>query len=178
MSQFVSDIHKIRERARRCMEDGAVTAGYGADRARVIDVLNQALATEIVCTLRYRRHYYAAKGIHSESIKQEFLAHAKEEQDHADWIAERISQLGGTPDFDPDGLAARSHSEYVEGTDLASMIREDLVAERVAIEIYSQVVRWLDKDDPTTRKLIEEILKAEEEHANDMADLLARVASQ
>jgi len=178
MSQFVSDIQKIRERARRCMEDGAVTAGYGADRARVIDVLNQALATEIVCTLRYRRHYYAAKGIHSESIKQEFLAHAKEEQDHADWIAERISQLGGTPDFDPDGLAARSHSEYVEGTDLASMIREDLVAERVAIEIYSQVVRWLDKDDPTTRKLIEEILKAEEEHANDMADLLARVASQ
>jgi bacterioferritin len=178
MSQFVSDIQKIRERARRCMEDGAVTAGYGADRARVIEVLNQALATEIVCTLRYRRHYYAAKGIHSESIKQEFLAHAKEEQEHADWIAERISQLGGAPDFDPDGLAARSHSEYVEGTDLASMIREDLVAERVAIEIYSEVVRWLDKNDPTTRKLIEEILKAEEEHANDMADLLARVAPQ
>ena len=178
MSQFVSDIQKIRERARRCMENGAVTAGYGADRARVIDVLNQALATEIVCTLRYRRHYYAAKGIHSESIKQEFLAHAKEEQEHADWIAERINQLGGMPDFDPDGLAARSHSEYVEGTDLASMIREDLVAERVAIEIYSEVVRWLDKDDPTTRKLIEEILKAEEEHANDMADLLARVAPQ
>jgi len=178
MSQFVSDIQKIRERARRCMEDGAVTAGYGADRARVIDVLNQALATEIVCTLRYRRHYYAAKGIHSESIKQEFLAHAKEEQDHADWIAERISQLGGTPDFDPDGLASRSHSEYVEGTDLASMIREDLVAERVAIEIYSEIVRWLGEDDPTTRKLIEEILKAEEEHANDMVDLLARVAPQ
>jgi len=178
MSQFVSDIQKIRERARRRMEDGAVTAGYKADRARVIEVLNQALATEIVCTLRYRRHYYAAKGIHSESIKQEFLAHAKEEQDHADWIAERISQLGGTPDFDPDGLASRSHSEYVEGTDVASMIREDLVAERVAIEIYSEIVRWLGEDDPTTRKLIEEILKAEEEHANDMVDLLARVAPQ
>jgi len=178
MSQFVSDIQKIRDRARRRMEDGAVTAGYKADRARVIEVLNQALATEIVCTLRYRRHYYAAKGIHSESIKQEFLAHAKEEQDHADSIAERISQLGGTPDFDPDGLASRSHSEYVEGTDVASMIREDLVAERVAIEIYSEIVRWLGEDDPTTRKLIEEILKAEEEHANDMADLLARVAPQ
>src|SRR5579872_1242551 len=168
MSQFVSDIQKIRERARRRMEDGAVTAGYKADRARVIEVLNQALATEIVCTLRYRRHYYAAKGIHSESIKQEFLAHAKEEQDHVDSIAERISQLGGTPDFDPDGLASRSHSEYVEGNDLASMICEDLVAERVAIEIYSEIVRWLGEDDPTTRKLIEEILKAEEEHANDM----------
>jgi len=178
VSQFVADIQKSRERARRRMEDGAVTAGYKADRARVIEVLNQALATEIVCTLRYRRHYYAAKGIHSESIKQEFLAHAKEEQDHADWIAERISQLGGTPDFDPDGLASRSHSEYVEGTDLASMIREDLVAERVAIEIYSEIVRWLGEDDPTTRKLIEEILKAEEEHANDMVDLLARVAPQ
>ena len=178
MSQFVSDIQKIRERARRRMEDGAVTAGYKADRSQVIEVLNQALATEIVCTLRYRRHYYVAKGIHSESIKQEFLAHAKEEQDHVDWIAERISQLGGTPDFDPDGLASRSHSEYVEGTDIASMIREDLVAERVAIEIYSEIVRWLGEDDPTTRKLIEEILKAEEEHANDMVDLLSRVAPQ
>lgn len=178
MGQFVSDIQKIRERARSRMEDGAVTAGYKADRARVIEVLNQALATEIVCTLRYRRHFFAAKGIHSESVKQEFLAHAKEEQDHADWIAERISQLGGTPDFDPDGLTSRSHSEYVEGTDLASMIREDLVAERVAIEIYSETVRWLSERDPTTRKLIEEILKAEEEHANDMVDLLARVAPQ
>ena len=176
MGQFVSDVQKIRERARQHMEQGAVTEGYKADRKRVIDVLNQALATELVCTLRYKRHYFAAKGIHSESVKQEFLEHAREEQEHADWIAERINQLGGVPDFNPDSLLARSHSEYVEGTDLASMIREDLVAERIAIESYSEIVRWLGEDDPTSRKLIEEILKVEEEHANDMADLLSRVA--
>jgi bacterioferritin len=174
----VSDVQKIRERARRHMEQGAVTDGYKADRQRVIEVLNQALATELVCTLRYKRHYFAAKGIHSESVKQEFLEHAKEEQEHADWIAERINQLGGVPDFNPDSLLSRSHSEYVEGTDLASMIREDLVAERIAIESYSEIVRWLGNDDPTSRKLIEEILKVEEEHANDMADLLSRVAPQ
>jgi bacterioferritin len=178
MGQFVSDVQKIRERARRHMEQGAVTDGYKADRQRVIEVLNQALATELVCTLRYKRHYFAAKGIHSESVKQEFLEHAKEEQEHADWIAERINQLGGVPDFNPDSLLSRSHSEYVEGTDLASMIREDLVAERIAIESYSEIVRWLGNDDPTSRKLIEEILKVEEEHANDMADLLSRVAPQ
>jgi bacterioferritin len=175
MSQFVSDVQKIRQRARQHMEQGAVTEGYKADRERVIEVLNEALATEIVCTLRYRRHYYAAKGINSESVKQEFLEHAKEEQQHADWLAERISQLGGLPDFNPAGLAARSHSEYVEATDLASMIREDLVAERIAIEIYAEIVRWLGDGDPTSRKLMEEILKAEEEHANDLVDLLARV---
>jgi bacterioferritin len=178
MSQFVADVQKIRKRARQHMEQGAVTQGYKADRVRVIEVLNQALATEIVCTLRYRRHYFAAKGIHSESVKDEFLAHAKEEQAHADWIAERISQLGGVPDFSPEGLSSRSHSEYVEGTDLASMIREDLVAERIAIETYSEIVRWLGEDDPTTRKLIEDILKVEEEHANDMVDLLSRVTPQ
>ena len=175
MGQFVSDVQKIRERARQHMEQGAITEGYKADRKRVVDVLNQALATELVCTLRYKRHYFAAKGIHSESVKQEFLEHARQEQEHADWIAERINQLGGVPDFNPDSLSARSHSEYVEGTDLASMIREDLVAERIAIESYSEVIRWLGEDDPTSRKLLEEILKVEEEHANDMADLLSRV---
>ncbi len=176
MGQFVSDVQKIRERARAHMEEGAITAGYRADRQRVIDVLNQALATEIVCTLRYRRHYYAAKGIQSESVKKEFWEHAQEEQEHADRIAERINQLGGEPNFSPDGLLSRSHSEYVEGCDLASMIREDLVAERIAIESYSEIVRWLSEDDPTTRKLMEEILEKEEEHANDMADLLSRIS--
>jgi bacterioferritin len=176
MGQFVSDVQKIRERAREHMEQGAVTAGYRADAKRVIEVLNQALATELVCVLRYRRHYFAAKGINSESVKAEFLEHANEEQEHADRIAERISQLGGDPDFNPDGLLGRSHSEYVEGTDLVSMIKEDLVAERIAIESYSEIIRWLGADDPTTRKLMEEILEKEEEHANDMADLLARIA--
>ena len=176
MGQFVADVKKIRERARAKMEDGAVTEGYRADRKRVIEVLNQALATEIVCTLRYRRHFYAAKGISSESVKEEFWQHAQEEQEHADQIAERINQLGGEPDFNPDGLASRSHSEYVEGDDLASMIREDLVAERIAIESYSEIIRWLGEDDPTTRKLMEDVLKKEEEHANDMADLLARIS--
>jgi len=175
MGQFVSDVQKIRERARAHMEEGAITAGYRADRKRVVDVLNEALATEIVCTLRYKRHYYAAKGIHSESVKKEFRQHALEEQAHADEIAERINQLGGEPNFNPEGLTKRSHSEYVEGNDLASMIREDLVAERIAIESYSEIVRWLGEDDPTTRKLMEDILKKEEEHANDMLDLLARI---
>jgi len=175
MGQFVSDVQKIRERARAHMEEGAITAGYRADRKRVVDVLNEALATEIVCTLRYKRHYYAAKGIHSESVKKEFWQHALEEQAHADEIAERINQLGGEPNFNPEGLAKRSHSEYAEGNDLASMIREDLVAERIAIESYSEIVRWLGEDDPTTRKLMEDILKKEEEHANDMVDLLARI---
>lgn len=175
MGQFVSDLRKIRERARSHMEEGAITAGYRADRKRVIEVLNQALATEIVCTLRYRRHYFVAKGIHSESVRNEFWQHAQDEQAHADEIAERINQLGGEPDFNPEGLSSRSHSEYVEGTDLASMIREDLVAERIAVESYSEIVRWLGDDDPTTRKLMEDILKKEEEHANDMVDLLARI---
>jgi bacterioferritin len=176
MGQFVSDVQKIRERARKHMEEGAVTAGYKADRKRVIEVLNEALATEIVCVLRYKRHYYAAKGMQSESVKQEFQEHASEEQEHADRIAERIGQLGGEPNFNPEGLLSRSHSEYVEGTDLASMIKEDLVAERIAIESYSEIIRWLGADDPTTRKLMEEILEKEEEHANDMADLMARIS--
>jgi bacterioferritin len=175
MGQFASDIAAIRARARKHIEEGAVTDGYKADRARVIDVLNEALATEIVCILRYRRHHFMARGINSESVKSEFLQHATEEQQHADWIAERITQLGGEPNFNPEGLGKRSHSEYVEGTDLRSMIKEDLVAERIAIESYTEIVRWLGADDPTTRKLMEDILKVEEEHANDMSDLLARV---
>jgi bacterioferritin len=131
------------------------------------------LATEIVCVLRYKFHYYMASGINSEPVKSEFLQHTIEEQQHADWVAERINQLGGKPNFNPEGLATRSHSEYAEGSDLRTMIREDLMAERIAIESYSEIVRWLGNDDPTTRKVIEDILKAEEEHADDMATLLA-----
>jgi bacterioferritin len=177
MSQFVSDVQKIRERARQHMDAGAVTEGYKADRKRVVDVLNEVLATELVCILRYKRHYFMARGINSESVKTEFLQHANEEQQHADWIAERITQLGGAPDFNPAGLTQRSHAEYVEGSDLQSMIRENLVAERVAIESYSDIVRWLANDDPTTRKMIEDILKMEEQHADDMANLLAKIAA-
>jgi bacterioferritin len=176
MGEFVSDIKKIRQRAREHMERGAVTDGYKADRRRVIDVLNEVLATEIVCVLRYKHHYFTASGIHSEAVKSEFRQHAVDEQQHADWAAERINQLGGQPNFNPEGLAARSHSEYGESSDLQSMIRENLVAERVAIESYSDIVRWLANDDPTTRKMIEDILKMEEEHADDMANLLTRVA--
>lgn len=175
MSEFISDLAAIRERARRSIEDGAVTGGYRADREQVIKVLNEALATELVCILRYKRHYYMAKGIHSEAVKSEFLAHAGEEQQHADWIAERITQLGGEPNFNPDGLKDRSHAEYAPGTDLISMVKEDLIAERIAIDIYAEIIRWIGDDDPTTRKLIVDILKVEEEHADDMANLLTRV---
>ena len=176
MSKFVSDVQKIRARARQHMEDGAVTEGYKADREQVIKVLNEVLTTELVCVLRYKRHHFMATGVSSESVKSEFAQHAAEEQQHADWIAERITQLGGAPDFNPRGLADRSHAEYAEGTTLESMIREDLVAERIAIESYSEIARWLGSDDPTSRRLVEEILKVEEEHANDMADLLTKVA--
>jgi bacterioferritin len=175
MGEFVSDIKRLRERARKHIDKGAVTDGYKADRKRVIDVLNEVLATEIVCVLRYKRHYFMARGVHAESVKQEFSQHAAEEQQHADWVAERIIQLGGEPDFNPEGLVQRSHSEYAEGEDLQSMIREDLVAERIAIESYSEIVRWLANDDPTTRRIVEDILKMEEEHADDMANLLDRM---
>jgi len=169
---FLSDVETLRKRARQHIEDGAVTAGYGADRDRVVKILNEALATEIVCVLRYKRHYYMAEGIHSDSVKAEFLEHAKEEQEHADWIAERIVQLGGEPNFDPQGLATRSHSEYVEGETLRDMIREDLVAERVAIESYREMIAFIGAGDSTTRKLLETILAVEEEHADDMSSLL------
>jgi bacterioferritin len=177
MSDFVMDVKSIRERARQHMEDGAVTGGNKANRKRVIEVLNEVLATELVCILRYKRHYYMARGINSDAAKAEFLQHAIEEQQHADWIAERITQLDGSPNFNPEGIAKRSHAEYDESTDLQSMIRADLLAERIAIESYSEIVRWLANDDPTTRRMIEDILKMEEEHANDMADLLPQAAN-
>jgi bacterioferritin len=176
MGQFSTDVKKIRERARKHIEEGAVTEGYKADREQVTKVLNDVLATEIVCVLRYKRHYYMAQGISSDSVKAEFLQHANEEQQHADWVAERITQIGGEPNFSPEGLATRSHSEYKPGNTLTDMVKEDLVAERIAIESYSEIVRWLGNDDPTTRVLIEQILKMEEEHANDMLDLLAKMS--
>ncbi|MEZ4235908.1 MAG: ferritin-like domain-containing protein [Myxococcota bacterium] len=157
------------------MSDGAVTAAYKADRQQVIDVLNEVLATEIVCNLRYRQHYYVATGVLAEVVAAEFLEHAKEEADHADRVAERITQLGGRPNLDPAGLNTRSHAEYKEATSLREMIVEDLVAERVAIETYAEIVRWLGDDDPTTRRMMESILEKEEEHADDMSSLLDRV---
>ena len=173
--QFLSDIQEIRRRAREHIERGALTEGYKADRQTVLRLLNEALATEIVCTLRYKRHYYMAKGLTSASIAEEFLEHANDEQDHADRIAERIAELEGEPDYNPEGLATRSHSEYSEGEDLVEMLKEDLVAERIAIESYSEIVRFLGNDDPTSRRLMEDILAKEEEHANDLSDLLARI---
>ena len=172
MGQFAADVAKIRDQARAHMQDGAVTVGYKADREQVIAVLNDVLATEILCNLRYRRHYFMARGMNAEPVKAEFLEHATQEQQHADWVAERITQLGGEPNFNPEGLASRSHAQYVEGTSLRSMIEEDLVAERIAVATYSEIARWLNSDDPTTEKLIKEILKTEEEHADDMLNLL------
>ncbi len=169
---FLSDIKELRRRAREHMDRGAVTETYKGDVHRTVDILNQALATELVCVLRYKRHYYMAKGINRDSVANEFLAHANEEQGHADRIAERITQLGGAPDFNPQGMVTRSHSEYVEGTNLTDMIRENLVAERIAIESYTEIIRYFGSNDPTSRRLMEEILAVEEEHANDMADLL------
>jgi len=177
MDQFVSDLKKIRAHARMHMEAGAVTETYKADRNQVLAVLNDVLATEMVCVLRYKRHFFMARGINAESIKAEFLQHANEEQQHADWVAERIVQLNGEPNFDPEGLAARSHSEYQEGSSLIEMIKEDLVAERIAIESYAEIARWLGDDDSTTRRLIEGILKMEEEHADDLANMLTKAVN-
>ena len=169
---FLTDVQTLRKRARSHIEAGAVTPGYGADVELVCKVLNDALATEIVCVLRYKRHYFMAQGISSDSVKAEFLEHANEEQEHADKIAERIVQLGGEPDLNPEGMASRSHSEYVEGKSLVDMIREDLVAERVAIESYREIIAWLDGKDPTTHQLMKWILAKEEEHAEDLNSLL------
>jgi len=169
---FLTDVETLRRRARQHINQGPVTEGYGADVDVVVKLLNEALATEIICTLRYRRHYFMAKGIHAESVAPEFLEHANEEQEHADRIAERIVQLGGEPDFSPDGLATRSHAEYVEGGSLVEMIKEDLVAERIAIESYLEMIAYLEGRDPTTRRLLEEILATEEEHADDLNSLL------
>ena len=170
--RFLTDIKEIRRRAREHMQDGAVTEGYKADRMTVVKILNEALATEIVCVLRYKRHYYMAAGIHAGAVADEFLEHATAEPRHVDQIAERITQLGGEPDLNPESLASRSHSEYVEGKGLLDMIREDLVAERIVIESYSEMVRFLGTDDPTTRRMLEEILAEEEDHANDLRTLL------
>ncbi|MDR5750113.1 MULTISPECIES: ferritin-like domain-containing protein [unclassified Caballeronia] len=169
---FVLDVEKIRADARQHMDEGPVTATYGADREVVLKLLNDALATEIVCTLRYKRHYFMAKGIHSEAVATEFAEHAAEEQEHADTLAERIVQLGGEPNFAPDSLKSRSHSEYKEGSDLIDMIRENLIAERIAIDTYREIIRYLGEKDVTTRRIFEDILAVEEEHADDMADLL------
>jgi len=169
---FLSDIQELRRRARTHIEQGAVTPGYGADRETVLRLLNEALATEIVCVLRYKRHYYMATGIHATAVATEFAEHAAEEQSHADMLAERITQLGGSPDLNPDGLLTRSHSEYIEGKDLIDMIREDLVAERIAIESYSEMIRYLGEDDPTSRRMMEGILATEEEHADDLRTLI------
>lgn len=175
---FLTDVRELRQRARKHIENGAVVENYRADRAAVVKLLNVALATEIVCVLRYKRHYYMASGLESGAVADEFLAHANEEQGHADELALRITQLNGEPDFNPDGLLSRSHSEYVEGGSLTEMIREDLVAERVAIESYGEIIRYVGDDDPTTRRMLEGILAKEEEHADDMADLLARYGSR
>ncbi len=169
---FLTDIKTIRERARKHIEDGAITAGYSADRSKVIELLNEALATEIVCVLRYRRHYYTASGIHSKSVAAEFLEHANEEQEHADKIAKRIVQLDGKPNLNPEGLLSRSHSDYTDGDNLIDMLKENLIAERIAIDSYREIAQYLGDKDPTSRRVIEEVLAQEEEHAEDISSLL------
>ena len=170
---FVLDVKELRRRARENMEKGAVTKGYGADLETTLKLLNDALATEIVCWLRYTFHAVSAQGIASESVKAEFSTHAAEELEHAQWLAERINQLNGKPNMNPEGLHTRSHSQYVEGTSLVDMIRENLIAERIAIESYTEMIRYFGDKDVTSRRLIEKILEKEEEHANDMNDLLS-----
>ncbi len=174
--EFTADIERIRREARDHIEQGPITDAYGADRERVIDVLNTALATELVCVLRYKRHYYMASGLNAGPVAAEFLQHATDEQGHADQIAMRITQLDGAPDFSPDGLSTRSHADYAEGDTLLDMVKEDLVAERIAIGSYQEIIRWLGNDDPTTRNLIESILAVEEEHADDLRNILEDIA--
>jgi bacterioferritin len=169
---FLTDIKELQRRAREHVEKGAVTPAYRGDVQTAVKLLNEALATEIVCTLRYRRHYYMASGIHSQSVADEFLEHANQEQEHADKIAERIRQLGGAPDFNPEGLLSRSHAQYAEGSSLIDMIKENLIAERIAIESYMEMIRFFGENDPTSRRVIESVLAQEEEHADDMATLL------
>jgi bacterioferritin len=171
---FLTDIKTLRDRARKHMEEGAMTPGYRADRDVVVKMLNEALATEIVCVLRYKRHYFMASGINAESVAAEFLQHATDEQTHADQISQRIVQLGGEPNLNPEGLLTRSHAEYVEGKSLTDMIREDLVAERIAIDSYREMIVYLGNNDSTTRRLMEGILAMEEEHADDLVSLLEK----
>ncbi len=172
---FLTDVRTLRKRAREHIEQGAVTKGYRAKRETVLKLLNDALATEIVCVLRYKRHYFMASGLNAQSVAQEFLQHANEEQAHADQISQRIVQLGGAPNLSPEGMLSRSHSEYVEGESLVEMIREDLVAERVAIDSYREMIDYLGTNDSTTRRMLEGILAMEEEHAEDLATLLAEM---
>ena len=168
----ITDTATLRARARENIDGGAITGSYSADRESVIRILNDALATEYVCVLRYYRHYFMAKGMLADAVKAEFLEHAKQEQDHAGRIAERIVQLGGEPDLNPDTLTARSHAEYKEGTDLRDMVRENLVAERIAIDSYREMINYVGDRDTTTKRILEEILAQEEEHADEFADLL------
>jgi len=172
---FLTDIQTLRERARKHIENGAITGGYGASRETVVKLLNEAPATEIVCVLRYKRHYFMASGIHAEGVAAEFLEHANDEQGHADSIAQRIVQLKGEPNFNPEGLLMRSHAEYVEGETLTDMIKEDLVAERIAIDSYREMITYFANDDPTSRRLLEGILAVEEEHADDLVSLLEKI---
>lgn len=174
---FLADIQEMRRRARQHLENGAVTDSYQGDRETILKLLNEALATEMICVLRYKRHFFMAQGFYSQAVAVEFLEHSAEEQLHADQIAERITQLGGEPDFNPASFTARSHSEYVEGGSLLSMVREDLIAERVAIDSYGEMVRYIGDKDPTTRRMLEEILAKEEEHADDMAKILSSLDS-
>jgi bacterioferritin len=169
---FLSDIQELRRRAREHIAQGALTPSYGSDPKRAVEILNEALATELVCVLRYKQHYYMAEGIHAESVGQEFLEHAREEQVHADQIAERIKQLNGVPDLDPATLLTRSHAEYRTSETLVGMIEEDLVAERIAIESYREIIEYFGPRDPVSRRLMEEILAKEEEHAEDLVSLL------
>jgi bacterioferritin len=175
MAEFLTDVKVLRDRAREQIEQGPITAAYGADRERVVEVLNEALATEIVCTLRYRQHFHAATGLNAEPVAAEFAQHAAEEQDHAERLAARIAQLGGVPDMNPDTLTARSHSEYVTARDLIAMIKENLIAERIAVASYTEIVQWLGEADITTRRLFEDILAVEEEHAQDMLSYLEKM---
>jgi bacterioferritin len=169
---FLSDVTTLRERARRNLSEGVVTKTYGGDVKRTIEILQSVLATEIVCVLRYTMHAVTATGIASEGIKAEFAQHAKEEQAHMMAVAERIDQLGGSPNFNPEGLATRSASQYAEGENLVDMIRENLIAERIAVDHYRELIRYFGDDDPSTRVMLEGILTVEEEHATDMQDLL------
>ncbi len=175
MADFLTDIQTLRDRARANIEQGPITNAYGADRERVIEVLNEALATELVCVLRYKRHYFTATGLNAAPVAAEFLQHANEEQAHADQIALRITQLQGEPNFDPEGLATRSHAEYDDSNALLDMVREDLIAERIAIESYSEMIQWLGTKDTTTRRMLEDILAVEEEHADDLLSILEEI---
>ncbi len=172
MPHFVKDLEEIRQRASQKIEDGAVTDSYKGDVDKTVEILNEALATEIVCVLRYMHHYFMATGVHGKAVSEEFKEHADEEREHADEIAERIQQLGGKPDYNPKTLLERSVSHYVEGETLADMIKEDLIAERVVIDVYQKMIEYFGENDPTTRRMIEHIKAEEEEHASDLSDLL------